>query len=87
MRSAETIANPGKHVSQSPVVAADGVGMSATSSTALQPLASASIPVVPMTPVMLTSLAAVGRSAGTTPASARSSSDRRCDELSHCEPV
>ena len=57
--SAVTIANPGKHASQSPVVAPAGRGMAATSRTALTPDASASIPAVPTRPAMLTSFAAV----------------------------
>src|SRR6185437_4713677 len=59
--SAVRIAKPGKHVSQSPADTPYGRGTAATSSTARQPLASASMPSVPAIPAMDTSLAAAGR--------------------------
>lgn len=85
--SAETRANPGKQVSQSAVPAPSGVGTSATSSTARQPLASASIPVLPTRPLMLTSLAALGASAGTTSSWDRSCSGVRWEVESHWAPL
>jgi hypothetical protein len=59
------MAKPGKQVSQSPMLAFSGRGTAATSSTAAQPLASASMPSVPTTPAIETSLAAAGLAAAT----------------------
>jgi hypothetical protein len=81
--SAVSIPNPGKQVNQSPTVACAGLGTAATSSTAWQPLASASMPRVPTNPAIETSLAAAGRATATEPSIARSSGVRRCELESH----
>jgi hypothetical protein len=80
------MANPGKQVSQSPTVVPAGRGTAATSSTALQLLASANMPRVPTRPAMLTSFAAAGWAAAMAPCRVRRASVLRSDVESHCRP-
>src|SRR5690606_10480600 len=73
-RSAVSTAKPGKQVSHSATEAPAGRGTRAMSMSAPTPAASASIPVVPASPAMETSLAAAGAVRATKRPSSRSSS-------------
>src|SRR5690606_32620688 len=86
-RSAVSTAKPGKQVSHSATEAPAGRGTRAMSMSAPTPAASASIPVVPASPAMETSLAAAGAVRATKRPSSRSSSPVRQEVESHCRPV